>query len=58
MITYEEKSTPTYLKNQQHADKLFKFQMVVFELESGPPACEFDYLSFETKDKGKFSRAF
>ena len=36
----------------------FKFQMVVFELESGPPDCEFDYLSFETKDKGKFSRGF
>ena len=32
---------------------VFKFQMVVFELESGPPDCEFDYLSFETKDAGK-----
>lgn len=36
----------------------FKFQMVVFELESGPPDCEFDYLSFETKDPGRFSRGF
>ena len=32
--------------------------MVVFELESGPPDCEFDYLSFETKDPGRFSRGF
>ena len=32
--------------------------MVVFELESGPPDCEFDYLSFETKDPGRFSRDF
>ena len=36
----------------------FKFQMVVFELESGPPDCEFDYLSFETKDPGTFSPDF
>ena len=34
---------------------VFKFQMVVFELESGPPDCEFDFLSFETKDPGRFS---